>query len=62
MYFFIECSVVVWNVETKEAICGSQAAMSSAGQVFTIAFCNYTDDIFVTGGEYVYNLSHMQAV
>ena len=45
--------MVIWNVETKEAVCGSQAAMSSAGQVFAITFCNFTDEIFVTSGEYV---------
>lgn len=45
------CSVVIWDVERKEAVCGSQAAMQSAGPVYALAFCHQRDDIFVTGGE-----------
>ncbi|XP_062387120.1 cilia- and flagella-associated protein 52-like [Sardina pilchardus] len=43
-------SVVVWNVETKEAICGSPASAHSAGHCLTVQFCNNTDDVFVSAG------------
>lgn len=45
------CSVVIWDVAQKEALCGSQAAMQSAGPVYTLAFSRTRDDILVTGGE-----------
>ena len=44
-------SVVIWDVAQKEALCGSQAAMQSAGPVYTLAFSRTRDDILVTGGE-----------
>ena len=44
-------SVVIWDLEKKEAVCGSQAAMQSAGPVYALAFCNTRDDLFVTGGK-----------
>ena len=54
--FFILCiifliSVVIWDIAGKEAICGSQAAMQSAGPVYALAFCKCSDDLLVTGGE-----------
>ena len=45
------CSVVIWDIAQKEAVCGSQAAMQSAGPVYTLAFSKTRDDILVTGGE-----------
>ena len=45
------CSVVIWDIARKEAVCGSQAAMQSAGPVYTLAFSRHRDDILVTGGE-----------
>ncbi|CAI8045501.1 Cilia- and flagella-associated protein 52 [Geodia barretti] len=45
-------SVVIWDLEKKEAVCGSQAAMQSAGPVYALAFCNTRDDLFVTGGNH----------
>ena len=47
----LHCSVVIWDIARKEAVCGSQAAMTSAGPVYALAFCQNRDDIFVTGGE-----------
>jgi WD40 repeat protein len=44
-------SVAIWDLAKKEAVCGSPAAMKSAGCVFAVAFANQRDDIFVTGGE-----------
>ncbi|XP_031424646.1 cilia- and flagella-associated protein 52-like [Clupea harengus] len=43
-------NVVVWNVETKEAICGSPASAIRSGQCLTVQFCNNTDDVFVSAG------------
>lgn len=42
--------VVVWNVDKKEAICGSQAQVMSAGAAHTIVYANNNDEVFVTGG------------
>ncbi len=50
---YLTCSVVVWNLDKKDAICGSPAQVDSAGKANTVAFANNSDDIFVTGGEYV---------
>ena len=44
-------SVVIWDLDKKEAVCGSQAAMQSAGPVYALAFCKTRDDLFVTGGK-----------
>ena len=44
-------SVVIWDIAGKEAVCGSQAAMTSAGPVYALTFCRNRDDIFITGGE-----------
>lgn len=41
--------LVIWNVETGEAICGSPAANDSA---LTVRFFNTTDEFLVTGGNY----------
>ena len=44
-------SVVVWNLATGDAICGSPAQVMSAGMTHTLAYANLSDDIFVTGGK-----------
>ena len=44
-------SVVVWNVATGDAICGSPAQVNSAGMTHTVCYANNSDDIFVTGGK-----------
>lgn len=44
-------SVVVWNLQTKEAVCGSPAAVMSAGTTFMVKYANHSDDIFITGGD-----------
>jgi len=41
--------VVVWNLETGDAICGATAANDSAN---VITYLNQSDDILVTGGKY----------
>ena len=49
--YLVHYSVVIWDIAAKEAICGSQAAMQSAGPVYALAFCRCSDDLLVTGGE-----------
>ncbi|XP_075702041.1 cilia- and flagella-associated protein 52 isoform X2 [Rhinoderma darwinii] len=43
-------SVVLWNVATREAICGSPASSLSVGHALTLTFTNNSDDVFITGG------------
>uniref|UniRef100_A0A665THZ6 Cilia- and flagella-associated protein 52 n=1 Tax=Echeneis naucrates TaxID=173247 RepID=A0A665THZ6_ECHNA len=43
-------SIVVWNIETKQAICGSPAAAHSAGHSLTVQYSNTNDNIFVSAG------------
>ncbi|XP_077314728.1 cilia- and flagella-associated protein 52 [Lithobates pipiens] len=43
-------SVVLWNVLTKEAICGSPASSLSAGHAVAVSFLNNSDDVFITSG------------
>ncbi|XP_060723217.1 cilia- and flagella-associated protein 52 [Tachysurus vachellii] len=43
-------SIVVWNVQTKEAICGSPASAHSAGHCLSINYCNLSDDVFISAG------------
>ena len=50
-YKFFCYSVVIWNMETGEAICGDQAQVKSAGDTLCISFSKKDDNIFVTGGE-----------
>ena len=45
------CSVVVWNLASGEAICGSPAQVMSAGCTHAVAYSNTSDDVFVTGGK-----------
>lgn len=45
-------SVILWDVECGEAICGSPAAKESAGTALTVAYSNTSDYMFVTGGSY----------
>lgn len=47
-------SVVVWNMATKDSICGASAQAMSAGTTYCLTVANMSDDLFVTGGEYVY--------
>nr|CAB3267684.1 WD repeat-containing protein 16-like [Phallusia mammillata] len=44
-------SVVVWNLQTAEAVCGSPAAVQSAGTTFTVKYASNSDDLFVTAGD-----------
>ncbi|XP_030589052.1 cilia- and flagella-associated protein 52 [Archocentrus centrarchus] len=43
-------SIVVWNIETKQAICGSPASAQSAGPSLTLQYSNTNDNIFVSAG------------
>ena len=43
-------SVVIWNLQKKEAICGAPAAVPSSGTSYVVAFSNNNDELFVTGG------------
>ena len=43
-------SVVIWNLQKKEAICGAPAAVPSSGTSYVVAFSNHNDELFVTGG------------
>ncbi|XP_030062176.1 cilia- and flagella-associated protein 52 [Microcaecilia unicolor] len=44
-------SVILWNVAKREAICGSPASPVRVGNTLTVAFCNKTDEVFMSGGE-----------
>uniref|UniRef100_A0A8C2X6V7 Cilia- and flagella-associated protein 52 n=1 Tax=Cyclopterus lumpus TaxID=8103 RepID=A0A8C2X6V7_CYCLU len=43
-------SIVVWNIETKQAICGSLALAHSAGNCLTVQYSNTNDNVFVSAG------------
>uniref|UniRef100_A0A4W6FRJ2 Cilia- and flagella-associated protein 52 n=1 Tax=Lates calcarifer TaxID=8187 RepID=A0A4W6FRJ2_LATCA len=43
-------SIVIWNIETKQAICGSPASAHSAGHCLTVQYSNTNDNIFVSAG------------
>ncbi|XP_056265803.1 cilia- and flagella-associated protein 52 [Pseudoliparis swirei] len=43
-------SIVVWNIETKQAICGSLASAHSAGHCLTVQYSNTNDNVFVSAG------------
>ncbi|XP_043924725.1 cilia- and flagella-associated protein 52 [Protopterus annectens] len=43
-------SAVMWNIASKEAICGSSASAASAGNTLTVTFSNHSDDCFITAG------------
>uniref|UniRef100_A0A2C9JZG8 Cilia- and flagella-associated protein 52 n=1 Tax=Biomphalaria glabrata TaxID=6526 RepID=A0A2C9JZG8_BIOGL len=44
-------SVVVWDMVTREPICGSPAQVMSAGVTYCLAASKVSDDVFVTGGD-----------
>lgn len=48
-------SIVVWNIETKQAICRSTA--SSYGHCLTVEYFNTDDNIFASAGRWVVNVS-----
>ncbi|KAM9363502.1 cilia- and flagella-associated protein 52 [Symphorus nematophorus] len=43
-------SIVVWNIATKQAICGSPASADSAGHCLTVQYSNSNNNIFVSAG------------
>jgi len=52
-------SIVVWNIESKEAICGSPASAQNSGHCFAIEFTNLNDEVFVSAGRFVRPFSIM---
>jgi len=46
-------SVVIWDVETGEALCGSPVGARSSGHTFAVAFSLHDDFSFVTAGNIV---------
>jgi len=44
-------SVVVWNLATKESICGSPAQHKSAGITYCLSSARNNDNIFFTAGK-----------
>jgi len=49
----VMCSVVLWNVAAKDAVCGAPAQMASAGITYCLMCGSTTDDMFVTAGRFV---------
>ncbi|XP_037830552.1 cilia- and flagella-associated protein 52 isoform X2 [Kryptolebias marmoratus] len=43
-------SIVVWNIETKQSICGSPVSARGAGHCLTVQYANTNDSIFVSAG------------
>uniref|UniRef100_UPI0037E89E24 cilia- and flagella-associated protein 52 n=1 Tax=Semicossyphus pulcher TaxID=241346 RepID=UPI0037E89E24 len=43
-------SIVVWNIETKQAICGSPASAASAGHCLALQYSNTNNNVFVLAG------------
>ncbi|XP_054461063.1 cilia- and flagella-associated protein 52 [Anoplopoma fimbria] len=43
-------SIVLWNIETKQAICGSLASAQSAGNCLTVQYSSTNDNVFVSAG------------
>ncbi|XP_075898976.1 cilia- and flagella-associated protein 52 [Nelusetta ayraudi] len=43
-------SIVVWNVETKQAVCGSPASANSTGHCLTVQYSNTDSNVFVSAG------------
>ncbi|XP_074486601.1 cilia- and flagella-associated protein 52 [Sebastes fasciatus] len=43
-------SIVLWNIETKQAICGNAASAHSAGHCLSVRFVNTNDNTFVSAG------------
>jgi len=46
-----DCSVVVWNVNNGQSVCGADSALKSAGNVLLAKFSNTSDDVFITAGD-----------
>ncbi|XP_030639152.1 cilia- and flagella-associated protein 52 [Chanos chanos] len=45
-----DSSIVVWNIEKKEAICGSPASALNSGYCLTVEYSWMSDNIFVSAG------------
>ncbi|XP_069023944.1 cilia- and flagella-associated protein 52 [Embiotoca jacksoni] len=43
-------SIVLWNIETKQYICGSPASAQSSGHCLTVQYSNTNDNIFISAG------------
>ncbi|XP_034442928.1 cilia- and flagella-associated protein 52-like [Hippoglossus hippoglossus] len=42
--------IFLWDIETKEFICGSPASANSSGHCFTLQYSNTNDNVFVSAG------------
>jgi WD40 repeat protein len=45
-------SIVLWDLQTGQALCGNPASRESAGNALCLSFSNTSDNVFVSGGEY----------
>ncbi|XP_037545797.1 cilia- and flagella-associated protein 52 [Nematolebias whitei] len=43
-------SIVVWNIETKQSICGSPVSAYGTGHCLTVQYSNTNDNLFVSAG------------
>ncbi|KAK2512117.1 hypothetical protein Q9966_016457 [Columba livia] len=49
---FFSCRVMVWDVSTREAVCGSPASPRSAGNANVVMCSSCRDEVFVTAGNF----------
>lgn len=54
-------SIVIWNIATKDALCGSQACLNSVGPVYALTFSRGCDDIVVTAGKHTLRVWEINA-
>ena len=52
-------SVVVWDLETKQSICGNPVAPQTAGAVFVLEASNRDPCSFITAGEKCIRVWHV---
>nr|XP_054762828.1 cilia- and flagella-associated protein 52-like [Lytechinus pictus] len=43
--------IIIWDIKKKDAVCGSEAALMSAGTTFCVAAANNNDKKFFSGGD-----------
>jgi len=58
----VMCSVVLWNVAAKDAVCGAPAQLASSGMTYCLACANTTDDVFFTAGRFYTESTHFTLV
>ncbi|KAJ3417382.1 Cilia- and flagella-associated protein 52 [Chytridiales sp. JEL 0842] len=55
-------SVIVWDLEKGQAICGAPASKDSSGATLSLAYLNKDDNVFVTGGHSTLRVWELNAV